>query len=127
MANTYTQLYLQIVFVVKSRENLIHERIREKVEKYICGIVSKHKSKPLVIYCNPDHLHLLTRGCIESPTSSLCLSSKWSFTLVNFHFSAFASLEFELSIQPLLKTLTLWTDTNQSKPIPVSIRNSKSH
>ena len=59
MANTYTQIYVQIVFAVQGRQNLISEGIREKVEKYICGIVSNKKSKPIAIYCNPDHLHIL--------------------------------------------------------------------
>jgi putative transposase len=59
MANTYTQIYFQIVFAVKGRENVIKEDFREKLEKYICGIVSNNKSKPLAIYCNPDHLHIL--------------------------------------------------------------------
>ncbi len=59
MPNTYTQIYVQIVFVVKGRQNLISEKIREKVEKYICGIVTNNKSKPLAIYCNPDHTHIL--------------------------------------------------------------------
>lgn len=59
MANTYTQIYVQIVFAVKGRENVIKEDFREKLEKYICGIVSNNKSKPLAIYCNPDHLHIL--------------------------------------------------------------------
>ena len=59
MANTYTQLYVQIVFAVLHRENLIAERNREEIEKYICGIISNKKSKPLAIYCNPDHVHVL--------------------------------------------------------------------
>ena len=59
MPNTYTQIYIQIVFVVKGRQNLISEKIREKVERYICGIVTNNKSKPLAIYCNPDHTHIL--------------------------------------------------------------------
>lgn len=59
MANTYTQMYVQIIFAVQNRENLIHETHREEIEKYICGIISNHKSKPLAIYCNPDHLHVL--------------------------------------------------------------------
>jgi putative transposase len=59
MANTYTQLYVQIVFGVKGRQNLISEEIREKVEKYMCGIVSHNKAKALAIYCNPDHVHIL--------------------------------------------------------------------
>lgn len=58
MANTYTQIYVQIVFAVQGRQNLITEKHREKLEKYICGIVSNKKSKPLAIYCNPDHTHI---------------------------------------------------------------------
>lgn len=59
MPNTYTQLYVQIVFAVQGRQNLITERNRIEVEKYICGIVNSKKSKPVAIYCNPDHLHIL--------------------------------------------------------------------
>jgi len=59
MANTYTQIYIQIVFTVKNRQNLIHEKYREEIEKYICGIIKNKKSKPLAIYCNPDHIHVL--------------------------------------------------------------------
>ena len=35
MANTYSQLYVQIVFAVKGRENLIKEEMREEVQKHI--------------------------------------------------------------------------------------------
>jgi len=59
MANTYTQIYVQIIFAVRGRKTLISEDIREKVEKYMCGIISNHSSKPLAIYCNPDHTHIL--------------------------------------------------------------------
>lgn len=59
MPNTYCQLYIQIVFAVKGRLNLIGENIREQVEKYISGIVANKGQKLYVIYCMPDHLHLL--------------------------------------------------------------------
>lgn len=59
MANTYTQLYIQLVFAVYKRKCLIHPTFRERVEKYICGIISQEKCKPLAIYCNPDHTHVL--------------------------------------------------------------------
>lgn len=58
MANTYTQLYIQIIFAVQGRANLIHEKHRDEIEKYICGIIKNNKSKPLAIYCNPDHVHV---------------------------------------------------------------------
>lgn len=59
MANTYSQIYIQIVFAVKGRENLIKESFRDELEKYICGTVDNLQQKPLAIYCMPDHLHLL--------------------------------------------------------------------
>ena len=59
MANTYTQIYVQIVFAVKGIKNLIAETHRDDIEKYICGIINNNKSKPLAIYCNPDHIQVL--------------------------------------------------------------------
>ena len=59
MANTYTQIYVQIIFAVQGRQNLITPPHRERLEKYMCGIISNKKSKPLSIYCNPDHTHIL--------------------------------------------------------------------
>ena len=58
MPNTYSQLYIQIVFAVQGRKSLIKESIREELQKYISGIVSNHKQKLLAIYCMPDHTHI---------------------------------------------------------------------
>jgi len=59
MANTYTQILVQIIFAVKDRQSFVSEKHREQVEKYICGIISNKQSKPLALYCNPDHCHVL--------------------------------------------------------------------
>jgi len=59
MANSYTQLYVQYVFAVKGRANLINEKFRDELEKVISGIVINHNSKIYAIYCNPDHVHIL--------------------------------------------------------------------
>jgi len=59
MANTYTQLYVQFVFSVKGRENLIKEKFRDELEKVMCGIATQRKAKVYAIYCNPDHTHIL--------------------------------------------------------------------
>jgi REP element-mobilizing transposase RayT len=48
-----------MVFAVKKRQSLILPENRERIEKYICGIASNIKCKPISIYCNPDHTHLL--------------------------------------------------------------------
>ena len=52
-------MYLQIIFAVQGRENVIKEKFRDELEKYMCGIITNNKSKPLAIYCNPDHTHIL--------------------------------------------------------------------
>jgi len=82
MANTYTQLYVQIVFTTKNKINLIKERNRDELEKYICGIINNNKSKPLSIYCNPDHIHILVSLNPKTSVSELVQviksnSSKW--------------------------------------------------
>jgi len=59
MPNTYSQIYVQIVFAVKGRENLISKSNREELHKYITGIVQKREQKMLSIFSMPDHTHLL--------------------------------------------------------------------
>lgn len=59
MPNTYTQIYIQIVFVVKGRQNLISKKNREELHKYISGIVQNRDHKLLSVFCMPDHTHLL--------------------------------------------------------------------
>ena len=59
MANTYSQIYIQLVFVVKRRENLIPKEHREELHKFISGIVANQEQKLLAIFCMPDHAHIL--------------------------------------------------------------------
>ena len=59
MANTYSQLYAQIVFSPQGRENLIRERIKADVYKYITGIIKNKNQKLMIINGMPDHIHIL--------------------------------------------------------------------
>lgn len=61
MPNTYGQIYLQIVFAVKSRNALINETFREELQKYMSGIINNRKCRLYAIYANPDHVHILIR------------------------------------------------------------------
>jgi len=61
MPNTYSQLYIQLVFAVKNREALIHESFREEIQKYMTGIITNRGCKLYCIYANPDHVHILLR------------------------------------------------------------------
>lgn len=58
MPNTYTQIYIQVVFAVKGRQNFIQETFREEIQKYMTGIINKKKQKLYAIHCMPDHTHL---------------------------------------------------------------------
>jgi putative transposase len=59
MANTYTQIYIQVVFAVEGRQNLIVPEHNDELQKYITGIVTSQKQKLIAINNMPDHLHLL--------------------------------------------------------------------
>ena len=59
MANTYSQIYIQVVFAVEARQCLIRPEFREDVQRYIGGIIRERKQKLLSIYCMPDHTHVL--------------------------------------------------------------------
>lgn len=59
MANTYTQLYVQVIFAVKGRQNLINKNRRDELEKFMTGIIQNRNHKMLAIYIMPDHVHIL--------------------------------------------------------------------
>ena len=59
MANVYSQVYIQLIFAVKGRSNLIRNDRREDAQKYITGIIQNKGQKVLAIYSNPDHIHIL--------------------------------------------------------------------
>jgi len=58
-AGTFSQIYIQVVFAVKGRNNLIHTQWEEDVYKYITGIVQNKGQKMLAINGMPDHIHFL--------------------------------------------------------------------
>jgi len=59
MAGTFSQIYIHVIFAVKSRQNLIHFLWEEELYKYISGIVRNKEQKMLAINGMPDHIHFL--------------------------------------------------------------------
>lgn len=59
MPNTYSQIYIQIVFAVKGRNSLIHQSWEENLYRYISGIVQNKEQKMLAINGMPNHIHFL--------------------------------------------------------------------
>lgn len=59
VANTYTKVYIHIVFTVEGRQNLIPKEHKEELHKYITGIIQNKGQKVIAINSMPDHIHIL--------------------------------------------------------------------
>ena len=82
MANTFTQLHIQIVFSVRNRNSLIRDAWREHLHQYITGIVRNKGHKMLAINSMPDHIHIFVGLKPDVSVSDLVRdikanSSKW--------------------------------------------------
>jgi len=58
MANTFTQLYVHIIFSTKGREKIFPKNHKDEIHKYITGIIQKRDHKLIVIHNMPDHIHI---------------------------------------------------------------------
>ena len=58
MANTYTQIYIHIIFAVKYRDALISSSWKERLHKYITGIIQNQGHKLITINTMPNHAHI---------------------------------------------------------------------
>ncbi len=71
MANTYSKIYIQIVFAVEGRQNLIDPQRNDELQKYITGIVTAQRQKLIAINNMPDHAHILIGQRPDSMLSDL--------------------------------------------------------
>ncbi len=55
----YNNLYTHFVFTTLHREPVIPEKNRERIEKFITGVVKNYDCKLYAIYANPEHIHFL--------------------------------------------------------------------
>ena len=58
-SDTYTQIYIHVIFAVKGRASLISEHWEQALYKYMRGIISNKGQKPLAINGAYDHIHFL--------------------------------------------------------------------
>ena len=56
--DTYTQIYIHVVFAVQGRQNLLKKENKEELHKYITGIIRNKKQKLMAINSMPDHVHI---------------------------------------------------------------------
>lgn len=65
MANTFSQIYLHLVFSTKNRKKLIHRDIEERLWAFMGGIAKRHKMTPIQIGGIEDHAHV----CLGIPAT----------------------------------------------------------
>ena len=58
MANTYTRIYLQMVFCPYDRDSIIPEKHKEELHRYMTGIIQHRGHKLLAINNMKDHIHI---------------------------------------------------------------------
>lgn len=58
MANTYSKIYLQIVFAVKNRDALLRKPWRNDVFAYMAAALNKRGNYSLAVNGSFDHVHL---------------------------------------------------------------------
>ena len=94
MGDTYTQLFVQIVFAVRGRVNFIGKEHRELVHRHVTAVMQNDGHKMLSVFCMPDHIHFLAGLNPAQSISDMVLDVKRASTnmlnekgLFNGHFN----------------------------------------
>lgn len=69
MANTYHQIYLQIVFAVKYRTALLEDSWRSKLFAFIGNLINENNAKTIIVNGVEDHVH-----CLITIKPTICIS-----------------------------------------------------
>ena len=97
MANTYTQIHVQIVFAVKFRAAQIAPTWKAKLHRFITKLVQNAGHKMLQVNSMPDHIHIFVGFRPDDAISNLVRtvkseSTKWinneKFTDQKFHWQS---------------------------------------
>ncbi len=59
MENTYSQIYVQVIFAVQGRLKILRSEHKEELHKFITGIVKNKGQRLLRINSVQDHVHIL--------------------------------------------------------------------
>jgi REP element-mobilizing transposase RayT len=80
----YNNLYTHFIFTTFLREPLILNIHRERIEKYITGIVNNNGCQLYSIYANPQHVHFLVSRAPSMDEESLaCIIANSSANFIN--------------------------------------------
>ncbi len=78
MADTFSQLYIQLVFAVKNRDAMILPQWETELHKYTTGVIQGRGHKMLAIGGMPDHIHIFVGLKPAEPISDLVREVKKS-------------------------------------------------
>ena len=57
MPGTFSQIYVQVVFAVQGRQNLIGKSWKDDLNKYTSGIITNKGQKSIIVNGMHDHIH----------------------------------------------------------------------
>jgi putative transposase len=80
MPDTFSQIYIHIIFAVKGRQNQILPDWKDELYKYITGIVTNKKQKLIYINGMPNHIHILVGFRPNMNASDLVRDIKYNST-----------------------------------------------
>ena len=81
MANTYNQIFIQLVFAVKYRDAVIDKSWRQELYQYIIGLIRNRGHKVYAIGGMSDHIHILVSLSPKQAISELVLEVKRASSL----------------------------------------------
>lgn len=55
----YHNLYTHFILITQDRTPSIPQKNRERIEKYITGVINNNLSRLYSIYANPEHMHFV--------------------------------------------------------------------
>jgi len=82
----YNNLYTHFIFIIYLRNQLIKADSRERIEKYITGIVNNNNCQMYAIYANPEHVHFLisrSANVSEETIATIVANSSAKFITYN--------------------------------------------
>ena len=81
MANTYSQLYIHLVFAVKHRGCFIATSWQQELYAYLIGVIENRRHKVYAIGGMRDHIHILVSMSPAQSVSDLVQETKRASTL----------------------------------------------
>ena len=81
MANTYSQIYIHLIFAVKYRDAAIDKSWRQELYQYIIGLIDNRGHKVYAIGGIYDHIHILVSLSPKQSISELVNEVKRASTL----------------------------------------------